>query len=82
MSSIKDFFNLVTGLASLTTELRRCADALERIADKQEGVRRGEPQDPGFELIHTSDAEYERLFQLRRRLARDDIDTNPEAPLE
>jgi hypothetical protein len=80
--AIRDFFNLVTGLASLTKELRRCADALERIADKQEGVRRGQPQDPGFELIHTSDAEYERFFQLRKRFARDDLDVEPESPPE
>jgi len=64
--SLKDWLQTARGLVGLTREVRRLADAAERIADHLEGKARGEG-DPDIELIHTDEAEQARLWEASQR---------------
>jgi hypothetical protein len=63
---LKDWFQTARGLVGLILEVRRLANAAERIADHMEGKARGEG-DPDIELIHTDEAEQARLWDAAQR---------------
>jgi hypothetical protein len=67
--ALREWFQAARGIAGLTSEVRRLANAAERIADKLEGRPPSGAEDPDApELIHTDDAELARLYRIEQRL--------------
>jgi len=67
--SLKDWLSTTRGLVALVHEVRRLADAAERIADHLEGKR--VEGDPGIELIHTDEADQARDWDAAQRFTDD-----------
>jgi hypothetical protein len=70
--SLKDWLSAARGLVGLIHEVRRLANAAERIADHLEGKR--ERGDPEIELIHTDEAELSRIYEAQQRFGSSEDD--------
>lgn len=65
--SLKDWVSAARGFVGLIHEVRRLADAVERVADHLEGKRHAEGLGPDLELISTDELEQAREWDARQR---------------